>query len=121
MWPNNGFGGNGHFQGSFNQDAFQQPGFGAGPDPRFFPQQPNMLPFQVQDDSNNNGGFQPEVGIFNNGSYMQNQVVSPVSLRTLVQLLDLAKLELRDSEYAVANRFSASQSSHPRPSFHLRL
>ncbi len=82
MWPNNGYGNNGHFpQNNFNQDDFTQSQFGGGNPQRIFQTQPNMMPFDEMngDSFMENNSFQPEVGIYNDSAFMQNQFVNQVS------------------------------------------
>jgi hypothetical protein len=83
MWPNNSFGNTGPFQNSFNPDEFTPP-FAAGPSagqPFFSHQlQHQPHPMQYEDDSDDNyitNDFQPEVGLYNESAYMQNQFNSP--------------------------------------------
>ncbi len=83
MWPNNGYGNNGHFpQNGFNQDDFAQSQFNGGNPQQIFPTQPNIMPFgeEMNGDSFMAGNnFQPEVGLYNDAAFMQNQFVNPVS------------------------------------------
>jgi hypothetical protein len=83
MWQNNGFGGNGQFPNGFNnQENFPSSPFGAPPGQglaggQYFPTQRNMLQYE---DSNGEGfmnnDFQPEVGLYNEGAFMQNQFIN---------------------------------------------
>ena len=81
MWPNNGFGNNGHFPPNYNQEDFTQPPFGGDQGQRFFTPQPNMMQFDEMngDSYMANGNFQPEVGLFNDGAFIPNQFVNQVS------------------------------------------
>jgi len=86
MWQNNGFGNSGHFQNFNNQEAFTPPSFGGSPGPllsgqQFFASHPNIVQYDDGEGFINND-FQPEVGIFNEAAYMQNQFMNatvPVS------------------------------------------
>ncbi|KAF7862853.1 uncharacterized protein EAF02_010402 [Botrytis sinoallii] len=83
MWPtNNGFPSNGQYQpNNFNQDdlsgttPLQSPFSGGGPGPNFF-QQPNILQY---DEMNIDGynGFSPEIPMYNQAAFAQNQFISP--------------------------------------------
>jgi hypothetical protein len=83
MWQNNGFGGNGQFPNGFNnQENFPPSPFGAPPGQglaggQYFPTQRNMLQYE---DSNGEGfmnnDFQPEVGLYNEGAFIQNQFIN---------------------------------------------
>jgi len=82
MWQNNGFANNGPFQNNFNSDDGSFPPFRNNRSPpipgqQLFPQQPNMMLF---DNQNGEGiitnEFQPEVGLFNNRAFLQNQFVN---------------------------------------------
>ena len=85
MWPNNGFGNNGQFQNNFNQDDYTPSPFGGSSDPsgpgQYFQQQPQLHPNLMQyEDSNDEGfnGFEPEVGLYSEGPFMQNpKFISP--------------------------------------------
>lgn len=78
MWQNNGFGNNGPFQNNFNQDDYPPSPFGGvsgPPGQQYFP-----IPHHPSMYEDPNGGegymsddFRPEVGLFNEGSFMQNQ------------------------------------------------
>ncbi|PVH89900.1 YTH-domain-containing protein [Cadophora sp. DSE1049] len=72
MWHHNGgFGNNGQFQNNFNQDGYPPSPF-AGQliqGQQYFPNQPNMTQYEEP----NGESFQPEVGLFNDRAYMQNQ------------------------------------------------
>jgi len=73
MWQNNG--NNGPFQNNFNQDNFpQQPINGSNrPGQQFFQPQPlQPMDFNNGEDYTD-GDFRPEVGLFNNGAFLQNQ------------------------------------------------
>ncbi|XMA15643.1 hypothetical protein WAI453_008434 [Rhynchosporium graminicola] len=75
MWQNKGaFGSNGQFQNNFSPDAFSKSSFTgqAMPGQQYFPQLPNT----VQYGDANGDAFEPEVGLFNNGSFSQNQLMS---------------------------------------------
>lgn len=82
MWQNNGFGSNGQFPNGFNSQEHLPPPFRAPPDHpltggQYFPNQPNMIQFE---DANGKGlmnnGFQPELGLYNEGAFMQNQFLN---------------------------------------------
>ena len=84
MWQNNGFG-NGPgppFQTTFNQNDLPFGGGGAGTplagQQGFAQHQPNLMQFE---DANGEGfmgnNFQPEVGLYNQDAFMQNQYMSP--------------------------------------------
>jgi hypothetical protein len=81
MWQNNGFGDNSSFQNGFNQENFPPSPFGAGLGTplgqSFFPNQTDMMQYE----GGNGEGFMsnefhPEVGLFNQAAYMQNQVIN---------------------------------------------
>jgi hypothetical protein len=81
MWQNHGFGDNGSFQNNFNQENFPPSPFGAGSGTplgqSFFPNQTDMLQYE----GGNGEGFisnefHPEVGLFNQAAFMQNQVMN---------------------------------------------
>ena len=81
MWQNHGFGDNGSFQNNFNQENFPSSPFGAGSGTplgqSFFPTQTDMLQYE----GGNGEGFisnefHPEVGLFNQAAFMQNQVMN---------------------------------------------
>ena len=80
MWQNNGYGSNGHFPNSFNnQENFPTSPFGtpSAPGQQFFTNPQNRMHF---DDANGEGflknEFQPEVGLYNEGAFMQNQFIN---------------------------------------------
>jgi hypothetical protein len=81
MWQNHGFGDNGSFQNNFSQENFPPSPFGAGSGTplgrSFFPNQTDMLQYE----GGNGEGFisnefHPEVGLFNQTAFMQNQVMN---------------------------------------------
>jgi hypothetical protein len=78
MWQNNGYGG--HFPSNMNQDEFPPPFAGTpGPGQQYLQHpQPHLMQFE---DGNGEGylnnEFQPQVGLFNEGAFLQNQFVSP--------------------------------------------
>src|SRR6187402_613590 len=77
MWQNNGFGNNGQIPNSFNQDGYPLAHFGSNsgqslPGQQYFSHQSN-LPDLIQYEDTNGEGFQPEVGLYNDGSFIQNQ------------------------------------------------
>ncbi|KAH6723959.1 YT521-B-like domain-containing protein [Leptodontidium sp. MPI-SDFR-AT-0119] len=75
MWQNNGgFGGNGQFQNNFNQDNYPPSPFASQPMPgqQYFAQHPNMMQY----DDGNGDSYQPEVGLFNDSAYSQNQFIN---------------------------------------------
>lgn len=75
MWQNNGgFGGNGQFQNNFNQDTYPPSPFASQPMPgqQYFAQHPNMMQY----DDGNGDSYQPEVGLFNDSAYSQNQFIN---------------------------------------------
>jgi len=72
MWHNNGgFGNNGPFQNNFSQDGYPPSPFAGQPiqGQQYFSQQPNMTQYEEP----NGESFQPEVGLFNDRAYTQNQ------------------------------------------------
>jgi hypothetical protein len=83
MWQNNAFGSNGQFPNSFgSQENFPRSPFGVPPgqpsvEQQYFPNQQNMMQYE---DTNGDGftdsDFQPEVGIYNEGAFMQNQFIN---------------------------------------------
>jgi hypothetical protein len=93
MWQNNGFGSNGQFPNGFgNQENFPRSPFGAPPGQpsvgqQYFPNQQNMMQYE---DTNGDGfidtDFQPEVGIYNEGAFMQNQFINAKSQVCVVEL-----------------------------------
>lgn len=81
MWPSNGFGNNLPFQNNFNQEDFTPPSpFGNAnaspgtplPGQHLFPHG-NMMPFGEANGEGFANDFHPEVGLFNEGAFMQNQ------------------------------------------------
>ncbi|PMD46260.1 YTH-domain-containing protein [Hyaloscypha variabilis F] len=83
MWQSNGFGNNGHFPNGFNnQENFPLSPFGAPSGQglarqQYFTNQQNMM--QLDDASGEdfpNREFQPEVGLYNEGAFMQNQFIN---------------------------------------------
>jgi len=83
MWQNNGFDGNRQFPNGFNnQEKFPPSPFGAPPGQpssgqQYFPNQQSMMQFQ---DTNGEGflnaDYKPEVGLYNEGAFMQNQFIN---------------------------------------------
>ena len=82
MWQNNGFGNNGQFPNGFNSQENFPSSLGAplgqlAGGPQYFPNQQNMMQY---DDSNDDGfmsnDFQPEVGIYNEGAFLQTQFIN---------------------------------------------
>jgi hypothetical protein len=83
MWQNNGFGNNGQFQNGFNsQESYPPSPFGPSSGPplagqQYFPNQQNLMQYE---DANGEGfinnDFQPEVGLYNEGAFMQNQFIN---------------------------------------------
>lgn len=80
MWQNNGFGGNGQFPNGFNnQENFPPSPFSGPPGAghQYFPMLPNMMGYE---DANGEGfmnnEFEPEVGLYNEGAFMQNQFIN---------------------------------------------
>ncbi len=82
MWSSNGFGNNGHFQNNFSQDGFSASLFGGNPGQplhgqQYFPQQADSTQFEdVNDEGSITSEFQPELGLFNDGAFMQNQFIN---------------------------------------------
>jgi hypothetical protein len=93
MWQNNGFGSNGQFQNGFNnQENYPPSPFGASPGPplagqQYFPNQQIMMHYE---DTNGedfmSNDFQPEVGLYNEGAFMQNQFINTNSQVCFVDL-----------------------------------
>jgi hypothetical protein len=82
MWQNNGYGNNGQFQNGFNQESYPPSTFGPSSGPslagqHYFPNQQNLMQYE---DANGEGfmnnDFQPEVGLYNEGTFMQNQFIN---------------------------------------------
>ncbi|KAE9370411.1 YTH-domain-containing protein [Stipitochalara longipes BDJ] len=83
MWSNNGFGSNGQFpngfghQESFPPSPFEAPRGQGLAGQQYFTNQQNMMQF---DDANGEGflnnDFQPEVSLYNEGAFMQNQLIN---------------------------------------------
>lgn len=81
MWPNNGFGNNLPFQNNFNPEDFPPPSpFGNANASPGTPLQGqllfthgNMMPFGEANGEGFANDFHPEVGLFNEGAFMQNQ------------------------------------------------
>jgi len=83
MWQNNGFGSNGQFPNGFNnQENFPSSPFGAPPGQplagvQYFPNLQNLMEYE---DTNGEAfvknDFQPEIGLFNEGAFMQNQFIN---------------------------------------------
>ncbi|KAF4635351.1 hypothetical protein G7Y89_g2743 [Cudoniella acicularis] len=77
---------NGGFHNNYNQDDFPSSPFGGSsatplPGQQLFAQpQPNMMQFEQFEDAPSEGfmnnNFQPEVGLFNEGAFMQNQFLN---------------------------------------------
>jgi YTH domain-containing protein 1 len=93
MWQNNGFG-NGPgppFQNTFNQNDFSSSPFGGGAGTPLAGQQifAQHQPMQFED-ANGEGfagnNFQPEVGLYNEDAFMQNQFMSPQQQVSFVEL-----------------------------------
>jgi hypothetical protein len=84
MWQNNGYVNNGNFPNSFNQDDFPTSPFTGStgvPGQQYFPPHPHP-PNMMQFDNGNVEGymsndFQPEVGLYNERAFSQNQFASP--------------------------------------------
>jgi hypothetical protein len=83
MWQNNGFGNNGPFQNGFNnQENYPHSPFGASSGPplagqQYFPTQQNMMHYEdANEEDYMNDNFQPEVGLCNEGAFMQNQFIN---------------------------------------------
>lgn len=76
MWPNNGgVGGNGQFQNNFNEAGYPPSPFAGQPvsgQQYFAQQQPNVMQYEDGDGES----FQPEIGLFNDGSFTQNQFIN---------------------------------------------
>jgi hypothetical protein len=82
MWHNNGFGNNGQFHDNFNQEDYTpSPFLGTGgplPGQQYFHQHPQLANNMIKFEDNNgecytNNGFQPELGLYNEGAFMQTQ------------------------------------------------
>jgi hypothetical protein len=76
MWPSSGFGGNGQFENKSNQKDGPFSTFGNNSNSNsssqsFFPGQPNMMQFKEPNGEN----YQPELGLHNNRTFLQNQFV----------------------------------------------
>lgn len=80
MWSNNGFSSNGQFQNGFNnKDNFPPSPFGGPPgqSQQYFPHQQPLMQYEDNNaEGFMNNDFQPEVGLYNEGSFMQNQFIN---------------------------------------------
>jgi hypothetical protein len=101
MWQSNGFGNNGHFPNGFNnQENFPPSPFGAPSGhglagQQYFTNQQNMM--QLDDASGEdfpNREFQPEVSVYNEGAFMQDQFINANPLVSVAKF-DLATLFLQ--------------------------
>lgn len=117
MWPGSGFGNGPSAHDGFNQNDFPSSPFrGATGSPLVGQQgfaqnqQNSMQSDNVYSDAYNNS-FQPEVGLYNQEAFTQNQFMNPLHQ---VRSVDLAQFTIRDHRSTNSANFSSLSSHLPR-------